>query len=249
MAEPAAVFLQDLTDLLNNCQRRYDDEHRFSPNEFEFCRRKLEYYLSVLEYTAETLQSGNIQMLADEVRPWLQWLDSQPISRSHCCTNPASIQSSGQEGFNITSQNLEFLRDSGFKWTHISKMFGVSLSTITRRVQEYGLQSSQTFSDISDTALRNVITEIHLSHVDAGCSIVRGMLRARGIHVTMRRIHETLHAVDPILSAQRWGAMVQRRQYSVKAANSLWHVDSHHSLIRWRLIVHGGKETITLRNT
>ncbi len=250
MAEPAALFLQDLTDLLNRCQRQHQDGG-FSHDEFEFCRRKLEYYLSVLEYIGESLQSRNIQVLAEEVRPWLQWLESQPISRSHCCTNPASIQpNSGDQGFKLTSETLEFLRDSGFKWTDISKMFGVSRSTITRRVREYGLQSSQTFSDISDTDLAEVISEIHSSHVDAGCRIVSGILRARGIRVTMRRVHETLSAVDPVLSAQRWGAVVQRRQYSVKAANSLWHVDSHHSLIRWRCIVHGGIHDIfTLKHT
>ena len=33
---------------------------------------------------------------------------------------------------------------------------------------------------------------------------------------------------------------MSRRTYSVKKSNSLWHIDGHHSLIRWRVIVHGG---------
>ena len=47
-------------------------------------------------------------------------------------------------------------------------------------------------------------------------------------------------AADPIAASFRWGAIVRRRTYSVPGPNSLWHIDGHHSLIRWRLVVHGG---------
>ena len=30
------------------------------------------------------------------------------------------------------------------------------------------------------------------------------------------------------------------RQYAVPAPNSLWHIDGHHSLIRWRMVIDGG---------
>ncbi|CAB4001417.1 hypothetical protein AWC38_SpisGene3841 [Paramuricea clavata] len=33
--------------------------------------------------------------------------------------------------------------------------------------------------------------------------------------------------------------IVQRRKYHVPWPNSLWHLDGHHSLIRWNLVVHG----------
>ena len=28
--------------------------------------------------------------------------------------------------------------------------------------------------------------------------------------------------------------------YSVPMSNSLWHIDGHHKLVRWRIVVHGG---------
>lgn len=31
-----------------------------------------------------------------------------------------------------------------------------------------------------------------------------------------------------------------RRVYQVPGANSLWHVNGHHSLVRWRFIIHAG---------
>ena len=37
----------------------------------------------------------------------------------------------------------------------------------------------------------------------------------------------------------RWGALVARRKYFVRWPNSLWHLDGHHSLIRWKFVIHG----------
>lgn len=45
--------------------------------------------------------------------------------------------------------------------------------------------------------------------------------------------------MDPPNTALKWGIVVSRRQYSVPWPNSLWHLDGHHSLIRWGLVIHG----------
>ena len=45
--------------------------------------------------------------------------------------------------------------------------------------------------------------------------------------------------MDPRNSALRWGALVSRRVYFVPWPNSLWHLDGHHSLIRWGFVIHG----------
>ena len=37
----------------------------------------------------------------------------------------------------------------------------------------------------------------------------------------------------------RWHQTITRRTYWVPGPNSLWHIDSHHSLIRWRFVTHG----------
>ena len=33
--------------------------------------------------------------------------------------------------------------------------------------------------------------------------------------------------------------VVSRRTYQVPWPNSLWHLDGHHSLIRWKIVMHG----------
>nr|CAG8645041.1 5795_t:CDS:2 [Entrophospora candida] len=36
-----------------------------------------------------------------------------------------------------------------------------------------------------------------------------------------------------------WIQIVPHHKYKVAGLNSLWHIDGHHELIRWKLVVHG----------
>ena len=72
-----------------------------------------------------------------------------------------------------------------------------------------------------------------------GESYLRGHFRAVGYYVPRRRVRAGINRVDPRNTALRWGALVSRRVYSVPWPNSLWHLDGHHSLIRWGLVIHG----------
>ncbi|EPT00177.1 hypothetical protein FOMPIDRAFT_1123102, partial [Fomitopsis schrenkii] len=41
-------------------------------------------------------------------------------------------------------------------------------------------------------------------------------------------------------AALRRHKTVKRRVYHVPRPNHLWHIDGHHKLIRWGIVVHGG---------
>ena len=45
--------------------------------------------------------------------------------------------------------------------------------------------------------------------------------------------------VDPVNVCMRRMRVIRRRTYSVSGPNALWHIDGHHSLIRWRMVIHG----------
>ena len=45
--------------------------------------------------------------------------------------------------------------------------------------------------------------------------------------------------VDPINVSMRRMRVIHRRTYNVPGPNALWHIDGHHSLIRWRMVIHG----------
>ncbi len=245
MSDPADIFLSELEEIVRQCQRKQSENAFFNENEFESISRRFEHFIRTLEFVENPSES--LQALIEEVRLWHNWLHSQPISCSTCCSTTGNFEvyqlRSGQCGrpkLDISRDILEFLRDMRFSWVQVSNMFGVSRSTIIRRVRQFGVQQSTQQNNISDADLRTQVQEIHASYAHAGCRMVRGILVSRGFRVSVNRVHETLTEIDPLLSAQRWGAMVRRRQYSVKAANSLWHIDGHHSLIRWGFVIHGG---------
>ena len=164
------------------------------------------------------------------------------------CTNPTKITvrtfnnlTSGRPKFHIPKETLEELRGIGFTWTQISQMFQVSRWTISRRVQEYNLQNLSNFSEITDTQLDSLINNyISLHGPTTGEPLMSGYLRYKGYRVQRHRVRSSLNRVDPKNTLLRWGALVSRRSYFVPWANSLWHIDGHHSLIRWKFVIHGG---------
>lgn len=65
-----------------------------------------------------------------------------------------------------------------------------------------------------------------------GAEEVFAALKVQGVLIQRKRCRELLSNIDPIGTATRWSRTIQRRQYRVPSANLLWHVDTHHSLIR-----------------
>ena len=74
-----------------------------------------------------------------------------------------------------------------------------------------------------------------------------GYLHSLRTRVQRKRIRNSMARIDPANSALRWGAAVYRRRYQVSWANSLWHLDGHHSLIRWCLVIHGCIDSFSRR--
>ena len=68
---------------------------------------------------------------------------------------------------------------------------------------------------------------------------IQGMLENDGVVVQRYRLRDSIKRTCPIESSLRWKGVISRRVYSVPGPNSLWHIDTHHSLIRWRLVIHG----------
>ena len=69
--------------------------------------------------------------------------------------------------------------------------------------------------------------------------MVLGHLRSEGLSIQRERVRNCLARVDPRNVNIRWAMTVSQRAYSVAVPNSLWHLDSHHSLIIWEFVIHG----------
>jgi hypothetical protein len=129
----------------------------------------------------------------------------------------------GRKHFEISKDQLEHLRSLYFSWEKISSILQVSLSTIRRRRIEFGLSETfEKYSSVTDNGRRRLI----------------GALRSRGLHIQRRRVSECLRRNDPVGTALRWRMTIHRRKYYVPTPNSLWHIDSGHKLIRYKLITH-----------
>ena len=142
----------------------------------------------------------------------------------------------GRPKFYISEEQLQHLLQLHFSCPKIAYLLGVSLSTIRRRMNEYGLTVSALYSEISDGELDRLINEIRGSFPNCGYRMMDGHLRQRGLRVTQARIRNSMHRVDPEGVVLRWREAIQRRKYRVSSPLALWHIDGNHKLIRYMYV-------------
>jgi hypothetical protein len=140
----------------------------------------------------------------------------------------------------LNTQKIEYLRSLGFTWTRIAQLLGISRATLYRHLEREGIDITHPYTVISDYDLDDVLREIKRVHVNDGERLIIGHLRHRGIFVPRSRVRASIHRVDPISTAIRKSVTIRRRTYYVEGPNSVWHIDGHHKLIKWRFVVHGG---------
>ena len=154
-----------------------------------------------------------------------------------CYPDVATISFEGQRGrprVDITEDVLIYFFDHGFSATTIAMLLHVSLSTIRRRMTEFGLAVRNNYSSILDDELDRLVTTIHYHHPNCGYRLMQGHLTSLGHRVQQTRIREAMLRTDPEGVLSRWGCTVYRRQYSVPTPNALWHIDGNHRLIRYK---------------
>lgn len=145
----------------------------------------------------------------------------------------------GRPKIYINVDQVELLRSGGYTWDEIADCFLVSRATIWRRLREAGVVASK-YSDISDRELDNIVGSLRRRHPHSGQNMIQGMLTGMGHFLQRYRIRESLQRIDPLSCLLRRHQPISRRKYSVPGPNSLWHIDGHHSLVRWGFVIHGG---------
>ena len=165
-----------------------------------------------------------VTLLRSMLSRWQDYLTHyQPRSTFSYRAQAVQSSSQGRPRFEISRTQILYLRSMSFSWVQISRLLGVSYTTVYRRKVEYGLDSSNGIP-ISDNDLQECLREMRRGLPALGQTMVWGRLRSMGYAVTRARVREAIRATDPIYTALRWTEMTTRRPYSVPSPNSLWHL-------------------------
>ncbi len=138
----------------------------------------------------------------------------------------------GRPRFEIPRHQLVSLIEMRFVVPAIAEMIGVSVRTIRRRMEEYGISVKSQYSQVTDEQLDDIVWEIQEQFPSCGNRQMLGHLQSRGIREQQHRVWESQRRVDPFGSVMRRLRSIHRRRYHVSGPGALWHIDGHHKLIR-----------------
>lgn len=82
----------------------------------------------------------------------------------------------GRPRFDIEQDQIEYLLDLCFTCPDIARLLGVSLRTIRRRMEEFGICVRDRYSSISDAELDEELVSIKQAYPNAGIKTVSGNL-------------------------------------------------------------------------
>jgi hypothetical protein len=158
--------------------------------------------------------------------------------------NPVKIIHRRKRGRPRKSVDPKFLHEA-FKGsrripkTVLANILGIDRKTLQVRAQEHEIDTG--FSPISDEELDDLVRNYLLDHPSGGRSYVMGHARAYGLHVQRDRLSDSLNRVNRLGQGMRQqvGKKKERKSYHVPRPNSLWHIDGHHKLILWGIVIHG----------
>jgi len=120
----------------------------------------------------------------------------------------------------------------------VASSLGVHKNTVKGYMRKYGIER-QPFSTIPDLSLDELIGDYKEAHPNAGIRYIRGYLTQQGMRIQRERIVDSLSRVDSVAKVILQRKTVERREYKSSRPNALWHVDGHHKLGPWGIVIHG----------
>lgn len=122
--------------------------------------------------------------------------------------------------------------------TKLAANLGVHRHTLRNYLLRYKIKYKQ--SRIPDHELDELVKNFRTDNPHSGIRYLTGYLYSNGIRVSRHRLRTSIARVDPLgkLLAKR-NTIKRRGEYSVPRPNALWHIDGHHKLILWGIIIHG----------
>ncbi|PPQ79285.1 hypothetical protein CVT26_001058 [Gymnopilus dilepis] len=155
-----------------------------------------------------------------------------------------TVEHTGRSGRPRKLVNEEVLRhalEQNISISKIARSLHMTRNTLKTRMSELGLES-QRYSAIADHELDEIVSRFLKERPRAGRRYVMGHLKGEhNIRVPQRRVIASLSRVNKVgneLKKQET-AQTLRPDYIVDRPHSLWHIDGHHKLITWGIVIHG----------
>lgn len=114
----------------------------------------------------------------------------------------------------------------------------ISISTLRRRLKDYGLCRRRALFDESQVRAR----VLELMHNSKGCLGYRNIwhtLKLEGMHVPRLFVQNLLKELDPAAVERRKAHKLSRRVYAAKGPNFVWHCDGYDKLKPYGFPIHG----------
>lgn len=138
--------------------------------------------------------------------------------------------------------NIEWLTDATSKerkitFERIAEVLHMHRHTLRERLREYGIYDR--YCSLTNEQLDVVVGAYKSIHPEAGLGYMIGFLRLNGLRIQRKRVGLSLGRVDGLGQVLRTHQTTDRQKYSVPHSNYLWHLDGHHKLIKFGVVIHG----------
>uniref|UniRef100_A0A8D3CXR4 Integrase core domain-containing protein n=1 Tax=Scophthalmus maximus TaxID=52904 RepID=A0A8D3CXR4_SCOMX len=149
----------------------------------------------------------------------------------------------GRPKLDVSRDELEDLIDMDLSVPCISRTLGISVKTVRRRMQQWGLSIKESYSKVTDDELDFMVASPPL-RLPSGQRMMKGRLKALGHRVQWTRVWESMHRVDKPAAGDGpidLGCDGRTRTTNGdQAPLSLVHVNTNHELIRYGIVMFGG---------
>ena len=120
----------------------------------------------------------------------------------------------------------------------VAEAVGIDRKTLRKQMKIQGVAQTP-FSAISDEDLDSLVKEHKAKHPNTGIRYIRGSLRAKNLRVQRHRIVSSLGRVNMVTKVVCCNKGIKRRDYYSPRPNAMWHLDGHHKLGPWGIVIHG----------
>lgn len=95
------------------------------------------------------------------------------------------------------------------------------------------------FAALSDHNLDLLVKTFWSIKPESGIQYLIGFLRNHGLRIQKSRVVASINHVDRLGHTLWERTTIQHWKYKVKPPKTLWHMDGHHKLIHWGIVIHG----------